>query len=166
MRERWRVYGKKADFNRIAQTFHISPVTARIIRNRDVDGEDAIRRYLYGTVEDLYDPRRMKDMGKAADLVEEAVRNGVKIAISSDFDVDGIFSGMILLEGILRIGGEASVYTPDRVKEGYGLNDRIVEEAHSEGYGMILTCDNGIAAAEPIPPGKGTGHDCGGDGSP
>ena len=150
MRERWRVYGKKADFNRIAQTFHISPVTARIIRNRDVDGEDAIRRYLYGTVEDLYDPRRMKDMGKAADLVEEAVRNGVKIAISSDFDVDGIFSGMILLEGILRIGGEASVYTPDRVKEGYGLNDRIVEEAHSEGYGMILTCDNGIAAAEPI----------------
>lgn len=150
MRERWRVYGKKADFNQIAQTFHISPVTARIIRNRDVDGEDAIRRYLYGTVEDLYDPRRMKDMGKAADLVEEAVRNGVKIAISSDFDVDGIFSGMILLEGILRIGGEASVYTPDRVKEGYGLNDRIVEEAHSEGYGMILTCDNGIAAAEPI----------------
>lgn len=150
MRERWRVYGKKADFNRIAQTFHISPVTARIIRNRDVDGEDAIRRYLYGTVEDLYDPRRMKDMGKAADLVEEAVRNGVKIAICSDFDVDGIFSGMILLEGILRIGGEASVYTPDRVKEGYGLNDRIVEEAHSEGYGMILTCDNGIAAAEPI----------------
>ena len=150
MRERWRVYGKKADFKRIAQTVHISPVTARIIRNRDVDGEDAIRRYLYGTVEDLYDPRRMKDMGKAADLVEEAVRNGVKIAISSDFDVDGIFSGMILLEGILRIGGEASVYTPDRVKEGYGLNDRIVEEAHSEGYGMILTCDNGIAAAEPI----------------
>ena len=150
MRERWRVYGKKADFNRIAQTFHISPVTARIIRNRDVDGEDAIRRYLYGTVEDLYDPLLMKDMGKAADLVEEAVRNGVKIAISSDFDVDGIFSGMILLEGILRIGGEASVYTPDRVKEGYGLNDRIVEEAHSEGYGMILTCDNGIAAAEPI----------------
>ena len=150
MRERWRVYGKKADFNRIAQTFHISPVTARIIRNRDVDGEDAIRRYLYGTVEDLYDPLLMKDMGKAADLVEEAVRNGVKIAISSDFDVDGLFSGMILLEGILRIGGEASVYTPDRVKEGYGLNDRIVEEAHSEGYGMILTCDNGIAAAEPI----------------
>lgn len=150
MRERWRVYGKKADFNRIAQTFHISPVTARIIRNRDVDGEDAIRRYLYGTVEDLYDPLLMKDMGKAADLVEEAVRNGVKIAICSDFDVDGIFSGMILLEGILRIGGEASVYTPDRVKEGYGLNDRIVEEAHSEGYGMILTCDNGIAAAEPI----------------
>ena len=150
MKEKWFIAAKKADFKGIAERFCIDPVTARIIRNRDVDGEDAIRRYLYGTVEDLYDPRRMKDMGKAADLVEEAVRNGVKIAISSDFDVDGIFSGMILLEGILRIGGEASVYTPDRVKEGYGLNDRIVEEAHSEGYGMILTCDNGIAAAEPI----------------
>ncbi len=150
MKERWRVYGKKADFEQIAQTFHISPVTARIMRNRDVDGEDAIRRYLYGTVEDLYDPLLMKDMEKAADLVEEAVRNGEKIAISSDFDVDGIFSGMILLTGLTRIGGTVSVYTPDRVKEGYGINNRIVEEAWKKGVGMIVTCDNGIAAFDPI----------------
>lgn len=150
MKERWRVYGKKADFEQIAQTFHISPVTARIMRNRDVDGEDAIRRYLYGTVEDLYDPLCMKDMEKAADLVEEAVRNGEKIAISSDFDVDGIFSGMILLTGLTRIGGTVSVYTPDRVKEGYGINNRIVEEAWKKGVGMIVTCDNGIAAVDPI----------------
>ncbi len=150
MKERWRVYGKKADFEQIAQTFHISPVTARIMRNRDVDGEDAIRRYLYGTVEDLYDPLLMKDMEKAADLVEEAVRNGEQIAISSDFDVDGIFSGMILLTGLTRIGGTASVYTPDRVKEGYGINNRIVEEAWKKGVGMIVTCDNGIAAVDPI----------------
>lgn len=150
MRERWRVYGKKADFDRIAQQFHISPVTARIIRNRDVQGEEAIRRYLYGTVEDLLDPLLMRDMDRAADLVAQAVQRGDSIAISSDFDVDGIFSAMILLEGILKIGGTASVYTPDRVKEGYGLNDRIVEQAYKEGDRLILTCDNGIAASPPI----------------
>lgn len=150
MRERWRVYGKKADFNKIAETFHISPVTARIIRNRDVEGEEAIRRYLYGTVDDLLDPLLMKDMGLAADLIWQAVKNGEKIAISSDFDVDGIFSGMILWEGILRIGGAADIFTPDRVREGYGLNDRIVREAYNRGFDVILTCDNGIAAVEPI----------------
>lgn len=150
MKERWRVYTKKADFDQIAKTFHISPVTARIIRNRDVEGEDAIRQYLYGTVDDFFDPLLMKDMARAANLVEEAVRNGDKIAISSDFDVDGIFSGMILKDGLERIGANVSIYTPDRVKEGYGLNNRIVEEAHKEGVQMILTCDNGIAAFDPI----------------
>lgn len=150
MEERWMLRTKRADFQAIGQRYGIDPVLARIIRNRDVEGWDAIDHYLYGTVEDLYDPLLMKGMKETADLVEASISRGEGITVASDFDDDGIFASMILWTAIRRLGGKVVIDTPDRVREGYGLNRRIVEQAHARGDGMILTCDNGIAAFEPI----------------
>ena len=126
----------------------ISALSARLIRNRGIETLEEARLYLYGTMADLADPLLMKDMGKAAALLEKAVRNQTLVAISSDFDDDGIFAGEILYEGIRKAGGCAKLYTPDRVREGYGINTRIIDEARADGCGLILTCDNGIAALQ------------------
>lgn len=149
MKERWVIYGKKADFNAISQKYGIDPVLARIIRNRDII-EEEIERYLNGTVQELHSPRLMKDMESAVDLLREGIRAGKKIAVASDYDVDGIFSAITLLEGIAAVGGDAFADMPHRIKEGYGLNKRIVEEAFDKGAGIILTCDNGIAAFDAV----------------
>lgn len=150
MKERWIVQAKKADFNQIAKKYHISPVLARIIRNRDVVNDDDIRKYLFGTVEDLYEAELLKDIKKAADYIEKAVYSKNKISIASDFDDDGIFASMILYTAFTRIGGMARVDTPYRITEGYGLNNRIVENAAADGISLIVTCDNGIAAFEAV----------------
>lgn len=150
MKERWIVYTKKADFAGIAKRFGINQVTARIMRNRDVTGEEEIETYLNGGIEKMHSPHLMKDAELAAELLDESVRRGEKIAVASDFDNDGIFSAMILYEGITDMGGRARIYTPHRVREGYGLNDRIVRQAYEEGCSVMLTCDNGIAAFEAV----------------
>lgn len=148
--EKWVVTAKRADFKAIGEKYNISPVLARLMINRDVRDDEAIRKYLCGTLEDLYEPITMKDISKAASMIMDAGKSGGKIAIASDFDVDGIFSSFILYEALTRLNICAEIFTPDRVKEGYGLNERIVREAHEGGYNMILTCDNGIAAFEAI----------------
>lgn len=146
MREKWTVTAKKADFQKIGQQFGIHPLIARLIRNRDVIEEKEIHDYLYGSLEDLHDPLLFKDMKKAADLVEQAIAQGRQITVASDFDDDGIFASMVLWTGIRRLGGRVVLDTPDRITEGYGLNERIVDSAIAAGSEMILTCDNGIAA--------------------
>lgn len=148
--EKWILETKKADFNRIAHMFRISPVLARIMVNRGVNTEEEIKKYLHGTIENMYSPYLLKDMELAADIIENAIKGKEKIAIASDFDVDGIFSGMILHTGLQKIGGDVFIDAPDRVREGYGLNQRIVEDAKEKGATLIITCDNGIAALEPI----------------
>lgn len=150
MKERWKVYAKKADFENIAQKYQITPVLARIIRNRDIEGEEAIQTYLYGGVSDLFSPHLMKDLEKAVLLIEKAIQNQTKILVASDYDDDGIFASMILYEAIQTLGGSVTVDMPSRVKEGYGLNERMVEEAYENGIRMIVTCDNGIAAIEAV----------------
>lgn len=146
MKERWIEYTKKADFDEWSRELHISPVAARVLRNRDIETLEEARHFLYDTMRDLSDPLLMKDMAKGADILEEAVRLCSKIAVVSDFDDDGIFAGQILYEGIRRIGGEVILFTPNRVREGYGINCRIIDEAKTAGCRVILTCDNGIAA--------------------
>jgi len=150
MREKWIESGKKADFQEWGRELGISPVLARLIRNRGPETVEEAREYLSGSMASLADPLLMKDMGKGADLIEAAVRSGEKIAIVSDFDDDGIFAGQILFEGLLETGGKPLLFTPERVKEGYGLNVRIIDEAKSAGCGVILTCDNGIAAVKEV----------------
>ena len=150
MKERWVQIVKGADFNKIAQEYHITPVLARLMVNRGVTSSEDIRKYLYGTPEDLYSPLTMKDIFKAAGLIETECERGQVIAIASDFDVDGIFSSYILYQGFTQIGGKARIYTPNRVTEGYGLNERIVQEAYDDGARLIVTCDNGIAAFDAI----------------
>ncbi len=148
--EKWMVAAKKADFNRLAKEFSISPVLARIMVNRGIKTDDEFRQYLYGDLDSLHDGHKMKDMDRGCRLLCKAIDEGQLICIASDFDVDGVFSGYILWRGIRQAGGRAYVTAPDRIQEGYGLNERIVREAHSKGAGCILTCDNGIAAMDAV----------------
>lgn len=154
---RWVLIAKRADFNAIARKYKISPVLARLMVNRDIRDDASIRKYLYGTIGDLYSPLSMKDIFKGAGIIERYVRENRPVAIASDFDVDGIFSSYILYRAFERIGGRPEIFTPDRVKEGYGLNERIVNEAYEKGAGLIVTCDNGIAAFDAIKAAKTLG---------
>ena len=156
-KERWRLYAKKADFAAISKAYGINQVTARIMRNRGVETKEEIESYLKGDLDYLSDPALMKDADKAAVLLEAAIANNELIAISSDFDNDGIFSGLLLKEAIIELGGRAAIFTPNRVMEGYGVNSRIVEEANARGASVLLTCDNGIAAFEAIDEAKKLG---------
>ena len=155
--EKWVLMAKRADFKALAERFGISPVLARLMVNRGINSEAAIEKYLNGTLDDLYEPHSMKDIVKAAEMIVKAAAQGDKIAIASDFDVDGIFSGFILYTAFCRVGAVPEILTPDRTKEGYGLNERIVTEAYHKGIRLIVTCDNGIAAFEPIAHAKSLG---------
>lgn len=148
--ERWVVAAKRADFQAIAEKFGIDPVIARLIRNRDVVGDEQIREYLYGGLEELHDPMLMKDMGKAAEILEKKIREGKWIRIIGDYDIDGIMSTYILLTGLRRLGAKVDIRIPDRIVDGYGLNENLVRQAKEDGADTILTCDNGIAALDQI----------------
>ncbi len=148
--EKWVVAAKKADFNQIGQQFHIDPVIARLIRNRDVIGNEKIREYLLGTVNELPSPWLMKDMKKAVDILEKKIQQKVKIRIIGDYDIDGVTSTYILLKGLTRIGADVDTYIPDRVADGYGIHEHLIVRAESDGIDTIVTCDNGIAAAAEI----------------
>ena len=144
------VSAKKADFDGIGKRFGIDPVIARIIRNRDVEGEEAIEKFLHGTMADLYDPYLLKDAGKAADILCEKTREKKEIRVIGDYDIDGVCASYILTACLERCGAAVSVVIPHRIQDGYGLNDRLIEEAAGEGVDTILTCDNGIAALSQI----------------
>lgn len=143
---KWMLHAKKADFNEIGTKFHISPVTARIIRNRDVVGEEAIGRYLFGNVDQMYDPRLLPDMERAVEILEGKIAAGARIRIVGDYDIDGVCSTYILYRGLKRLGAAVDYEIPDRVKDGYGINESIIRAASADGVDTILTCDNGIAA--------------------
>lgn len=155
--EKWVVAAKKADFNQIGQQFHIDPVIARLIRNRDVVGEEKIREYLLGTVEDIPSPWLMKDMEKAVDILERKIQQQAKIRIIGDYDIDGVTSTYILLKGLTRIGANVDIYIPDRVADGYGIHEHLIDRAGEDGIDTIVTCDNGIAAAAEIQMAKDKG---------
>ena len=155
--EKWVVAAKKADFNQIGQQFHIDPVIARLIRNRDVVGEEKIREYLLGTVEEIPSPWLMKDMEKAVDILERKIQQQAKIRIIGDYDIDGVTSTYILLKGLTRIGANVDTYIPDRVADGYGIHEHLIDRAGEDGIDTIVTCDNGIAAAAEIKMAKDKG---------
>ena len=148
--QEWRVYSKKADFQALGDRFGIDPVVARIIRNRDVIGDDAVDRYLNGRMEDLYSPHLMKDMDKGVDIISEAISNGDRIRIIGDYDIDGICSIYILFKGMKKLGATVDYDVPDRIADGYGINENLIKKAYDAGVKVIITCDNGIAAIEQI----------------
>ncbi len=158
--EKWVVMAKKADFYGIGETFSIDPVLARIIRNRDVIGEEAIERYLHGDVCSLYSPYEMKDMDRAVAILKEKIQEKKKIRIIGDYDIDGIMSTYILWHGLKSCGGNVDLAIPDRMLDGYGINQRLITEAAAEGVDTVLTCDNGIAAGEVIALGNDLGLTC------
>ena len=147
---KWMVSAKKADFTKIAETFGIDPVIARIIRNRDVVGDDRIDLFLHGTIEDLHNPRLLYDMEKAVAFMLSKIKEKAKIRIIGDYDIDGVCATYILFRGLQACGAIVDTVIPHRIKDGYGLNDALIEEAHRDGIDTIITCDNGIAAAEQI----------------
>ena len=147
---KWFVAAKRADFQKIGETFGISPVLARIIRNRDIVEEDDIRKYLQGTVEEMYDPGLLLGMECAVEILERKIRENKQIRIIGDYDADGICSTFILHKGLLHAGALADTAIPHRMKDGYGLNEHLVEDAWEAGVDTIITCDNGIAAAPQI----------------
>ena len=155
--EKWFVMRKGAPFQEIAQKFHINPILARLIRNRDVVGEEEIDLYLNGTIADLHDGMLMKDMDKAVDILLEKINEDKKIRVIGDYDIDGINSTYILMEGIKALGGSVDIDIPDRMKDGYGLNRNLIDRAFDADVDTIITCDNGIAAKEEIAYGKSLG---------
>ncbi|MGN1204980.1 MAG: single-stranded-DNA-specific exonuclease RecJ [Lachnospiraceae bacterium] len=148
--EKWFVAAKKADFDAWSKKFHITPVTARIIRNRDILSEEEVEKYLHGSFLDLYPPELMLGMEDAAAIMSESIALGRKIRVIGDYDVDGITSSHILTKGLRKLGGYIDTVIPHRMKDGYGLNERLIEEACEDGIQTIITCDNGIAAAPQI----------------
>ena len=144
--EEWKMVVHPEDYEGLAKEFGISQTVARIIRNRDIVGEEAMKRYLHGKMEDCHDPALMKDMDKGCRLMKQSIEEGQKIRIVSDYDVDGITSNYILYDGLRRVGADISYDIPDRIADGYGINTRIVEAAREDGIRTIITCDNGIAA--------------------
>ena len=149
-REKWYVAAKKADFKGISEKFGIDQVTARLIRNRDVVGDEAIGEYLNGGLEHLHSPELLKGCPDAAKLLENKIREKKKIRIIGDYDIDGVNATYILYKGILACGGIVDYEIPDRMKDGYGLNIHLIQLAVQENIDTILTCDNGIAAIDEI----------------
>lgn len=157
MEKKWFVSMKKADFNRIAEKYHISPITARLIRNRDITGDEEIDLYLNGTIADLCDGMLMRDMDRAVEILAEKIREEKKIRVIGDYDIDGVNATYILQEGLAGLGADVDTDIPDRIRDGYGLNKMLIDRALDDGIDTIVTCDNGIAAAEEIAYGKEQG---------
>ena len=155
--EKWFVAMKKADFDQIARKYHISPILARLIRNRDMTGDGEIDLYLNGTIADLHDGMLMKDMDKAVEILSEKIHEGKAIRVIGDYDIDGVSATYVLQEGISKLGGDVDTDIPDRMKDGYGLNRVLIDRALEDGVDTIITCDNGIAAAEEIEYGRQQG---------
>ena len=149
-KEKWFVAGKRADFQGIGRKYGIDQVTARIIRNRDIVGEDEIETYLHPSLSNLYSPHLLKDMDLLIQILQEKIRSGKQIRIIGDYDIDGVQASYILYKGLTRVGGNVTVAIPDRMKDGYGINENLIVQAKADGAETILTCDNGIAALDAI----------------
>lgn len=144
--EKWVVIQKGADFNEISNRFGISPVTARLIRNREIVGEAAIEKYINGSINDLYDPHFLWDAKQCVDILTKKIAEQSSIRIIGDYDIDGVMATYILFQGLKRCGANVSTKIPDRMRDGYGINEHLIDEAYEAGIDTILTCDNGIAA--------------------
>ena len=148
--EVWMLQTKRADFGAIAERFGIDPVTARVIRNRGIEGKEEIEKYLYGTLDGLYSPWLLKDMETAVNILRKKLQEGKRIRIVGDYDIDGVCSTYLLYTAIKRLGGQVDYAIPDRIKDGYGINEAIIQAAHEDEIDTILTCDNGISAFSQI----------------
>lgn len=155
--EKWMIHTKKAEFDQIAKRFQIDAVTARVIRNRGIEGDEAIDRYLHATLDSLYSPFLLKDMEKAVLLLQDKIKENKRIRVVGDYDIDGVCSTYILTTALLSLGAQVDYAIPDRIRDGYGINEAIISKAGSEGVDTILTCDNGIAAWDQIALAKSLG---------
>jgi len=148
--EKWFIRNKGIDFTKIAKDLRISEIIAKILVNRDIYDYEQIERFLNPTLDKLYAPNLMFDLVKGAEIIREAIGHGEKIRIVGDYDVDGVMSVYILYKSLREMGAKVDYRIPDRIQEGYGINDDIIREAKEDGVDLIITCDNGIAALDQI----------------
>lgn len=154
---RYYLYCKKADFKQISEKFQISPMLARIIRNRDIVTEAEIEEYLNGGTDRLFDPFLMKGMEEAVPLLLHAIQEQKKIRIIGDYDTDGVCSSYILKSFLNLSGAKADIRLPNRMMDGYGMNADMVMDASDDGIGLIITCDNGVSSYEAVQQAKEEG---------
>ncbi len=150
MNEQWIEAPRIEGNQELAEKFGVSPMAMRLIRSRAGESEAEVRAYLYGTLEELADARRMKGMTEAVELLRQKIRVGATIRIIGDYDIDGVNATHILVTGLRRVGAQVDTVIPDRLKDGYGINEHLIEQAKEAGIDTIVTCDNGIAAAKEI----------------
>lgn len=148
--KKWFLSAKRADFTKIGEKYHITPMTARIIRNRDVVGDAQIEKYLYGSLKDLYSPWLLYGMKEGTALIRNSIAEKKRIRVIGDYDIDGVCATYILLNGLKRIGAVVDTVIPDRIKDGYGINEQLIDQAKNDDVNLIITCDNGIAAWQQI----------------
>lgn len=156
-KEKWLIQAKKADFNRLGEKYGINPIVARIIRNRDTITDEEYDLYLNGKENSLHSPWLFKDMEKAVHIILIKIKEKKKIRVIGDYDIDGVCSSYILTDGIQNAGGDVSIDIPDRIKDGYGINETLIKRAYDDGIDTIITCDNGIAAISQIEYAKNLG---------
>lgn len=157
---KWFMTTKRADFSELAKKYKIDPVLARIIRNRDVVSQEEWELYLYGTMEQIPSADKMKDLKKAVSVLRRSIKEGKKIRIIGDYDVDGICATYVLYRGLTLCGADADYVIPHRIEDGYGINMQMVEQAIKDNVNVLLTCDNGISAKEPLEYAKSKGLIC------
>ena len=144
--KKWFIYNKKADFKAVAAAHHIDQVTARILRNREINSDAQIEQYLHGSLEELHSPLLLPDAIRCMNHLNRAIQEGRHIRIVGDYDVDGVCATYILYTGLQRLGAQVDYVLPDRIRDGYGINVHIIDQAKEDGVSVILTCDNGISA--------------------
>ncbi len=154
---KWMVYAKKADFDSIGRKYGVDPVIARIMRNRDVVGDEAIKMYLSDSIDAMHSPSAMKDIDKAVDIIISKIKSKVNIRIIGDYDIDGVTSITILYKALKNSGAIVDYTVPHRINDGYGINESLIDKAYDDGIDTIITCDNGIAAIEQIAYAKSKG---------
>lgn len=157
VKEIWRIQGKKADFNELGKNFNITPITARLIRNRNHNTFEEYEKYLHGDILDMDSPMKLKDMEKSVEIIYSAIIKSKKIRIIGDYDIDGICSGYILTDVLKELGADVDFDVPERITDGYGLNERLIKQSFDDGVFLVITCDNGIAAKLPIDYAKSLG---------
>lgn len=148
--EKWVLAAKRADFQEIGRKYGIDPVIARIIRNRDITEDAEINQYLNGTLDDIPSWKSLKDIDKAVEIISQKIDLGTRMRIIGDYDIDGVTATYILLKGFKRLGANVDTYIPDRIADGYGIHNHLIEKAKEDGVDTIVTCDNGISAADQI----------------
>jgi len=148
--QKWFIQNKAADFVAIGKKYNIDPIIARLIRNKDIIEDRDIDMYINGSISDMHDPTLLKGVPEAISLINSKINMGKKIRIIGDYDIDGIMSTYILVDGLKKCGGNVDYAIPHRVIDGYGLNIRLIQEAIEDGIDTIITCDNGIAATDEI----------------
>ena len=159
MKEKWIMTNKRESFLKLSNSIEENSLLLRLLANRSIDDVELAKKFLYGTIKDLYDGYLIKDMDKGVEIIKSAVLENRKIVIYGDYDCDGVISTTILYNALKEVGANFGYHIPHREDEGYGLNSERIKKLREEGYEVILTCDNGISGFEQINLAKELGMD-------